>query len=128
MKTEKSIKVFDRGIKKRVQALDSDIPLELEAAFLEKLEKIVPEKSHRCRQYLVYYGVLAAAATIILAVLLFIFPLFYQQIDQVEAGEVWIHAARVEGQPAYTFIINQKDPEMTIVWIEKIENITAEDK
>jgi hypothetical protein len=126
MKTAKPIKAIDREIKKRVQAVEQEIPLELEAAFLEKLDGIVPEKSHFRRHRFIYYGGLAAAATILLVILLFLFPLSHQQMDSVEAEEVRVLAALVEGQPASTFIVNQKDPDITIVWLEKINNKTEE--
>jgi hypothetical protein len=126
MKTVKSIKALNREIKKRLQAMEQDVPLELEAAFLEKLNGIVPEEYHFHRHRFIYYGALVTAATVLLVILLFLFPLFHQKIDGVEAGEVWVQAARVEGQPASTFVINQKDPDITIVWIEKI-NIKTEE-
>ena len=64
---------------------------------------------------------LAAAATLLLAILFFLFPLFHQRIDPVEAEEVRVQAARVEGQPATTYVVNTKDPDIAIVWIEKID-------
>lgn len=126
MKTVKPIKALDHEIKKRVQAMEQDVPLELEAAFLEKLNGMVPEEYHFHRHRFIYYGTLVTAATVLLVILLFLFPLFHQKINGVEAEEVWVQAARVEGQPASTFVINQKDPDITIVWIEKINNKTEE--
>jgi hypothetical protein len=126
MKTVKQIKTLDRQIKKRVQAVEQEIPPELEAAFLKKFNGMVPEESHLHHHRFIYYGALVTAATILLVILLFLFPLFHQKINGVEAGEVWVQAARVEGQPASTFVINQKDPDITIVWIEKINNKTEE--
>jgi hypothetical protein len=126
MKTVNPIKAVDLEIKKRVQAVEQEVPLELEAAFLEKLNRIVPEKSHSRRHPFIYYGALVTAATVLLVILLFLYPLFHQQINGVEAEEVWVQAARVEGQPASTFVINQKDPDITIVWIEKINYKTEE--
>ncbi|UCH94262.1 MAG: hypothetical protein JSV88_28885 [Candidatus Aminicenantes bacterium] len=122
MKTIKSMKAFDQEIKKRVQAVDREIPRELENAFLEKLNRLVPEKPLAHRHRFIYYGALATAAAILLVIFLFLFPLFHRQINSVEAEEVWVQAARVEGQPASTFIVNQKNPDITIVWIEKINN------
>ena len=126
MKTVKPIKALDHEIKKRVQAMEQDVPLELEAAFLKKLNGMVPEEYHFHRHRFIYYGTLVTAATVLLVILLFLFPLFHQKINGVEAEEVWVQAARVEGQPASTFVINQKDPDITIVWIEKINNKTEE--
>jgi hypothetical protein len=126
MKTINSIKTLDREIKKHVQAVEQEIPPELEAAFLEKLKGMAPEESHFHHHHFIYYGVLVTAATILLVILLFLFPLFHQKINGAAAGEVWVQAARVEGQPASTFVINQKNPDITIVWIEKINNKTEE--
>jgi hypothetical protein len=118
MKTAKKI---DREIKKRVRAVESDIPPALEKAFLEKLEGIEPGKIRPREKRFVYYGVLAAAASLLLAVLLLLFPLFHQQIENgtADAQEVLIQDPRVEGVPASTFIINPKDPDITIIWVEK---------
>lgn len=122
MKRVKPIKVIDGEIKKHVQAVEQEIPPELEAAFLEKLNGMIPEESHLPRHRFVFYGVLVTAATILLVIFLFLYPLFHQQINRVEAEEVWVQAARVEGQPASMVVINQKDPDITIVWLEKINN------
>lgn len=126
MKTVKPIKAIDREIKKCVQAVEQEIPSELEAEFLLELNGIVPEKSHFRQHRFIYYGALVTAATILLVIFLFLYPLFHQQINHVEADEVWVQDAHVEGQPASTFVINQKDPDITIVWIEKINNKTEE--
>jgi hypothetical protein len=126
MKTVKPIKTLDRQIKNRVQAVEQEIPPELETVFLEKLNGMAPEESHFHHHRFIYYGALVTAATILLVILLFLFPLFHQKINGAAAGEVWVQAARVEGQPASTFVINQKDPDITIVWIEKINNNTEE--
>ena len=128
MKTVNPIKALDREIKNRVQAVEQEVPPELEAAFLEKLNGIVPGASHFHRHRFIYYGALATAATVLLVILLFLFPLFHRKINGVEAGEVWVQAARVEGRPASTFVINQKDPDITIVWIEKINNVNINNK
>ena len=117
----KTAKKFDREIKKHVQAVESDIPPALEKAFLEKLDKILPGKIRTRESRFVYYGVMAAAASILLAMLLFLFPIFHHQaeIAAVDAHAVWVQDARVEGVPASPFIINPKDPDITIIWVEK---------
>jgi len=119
----KAAKKWDREIKKRVQAVERDIPPDLETSFLEKIEEITPGKSPPGKQPLVYYGVLAAAASVLLAVLLLLSPLFHRQGETftIEAEEVWVQDARVEGEPASTYIVKQKDPDITIFWVEKIK-------
>ena len=66
-------------------------------------------------------GALATAASFLLAVFLLVSVLFYKTpvTTNVEEDEVFIDSASVEGMPANTYIINSKDPYMTIVWIEK---------
>jgi hypothetical protein len=126
MKTVKPIKTIDREIKKRIQAVEQEIPPELEAAFLEKLNGTVPEIIHFRRRQLIYYGALVTAATVLLVILLFLFPLFHRELNVIEAGEIWVQDARVEGHPASTFVINPKDQAVTIVWLEKINHKTEE--
>ena len=118
MRTIISRKNLDQKIKKCIQAVEQEVPPQVETAFMAKLHQAIPHRPPRRSG--IYWGVLAAAATLLLVILFFLFPLFHQQIDPVEAEEVWVQAACVEGQPATTYVINEKDPDITIVWIEKI--------
>ena len=127
MTKKQSPDALDREIKRRVRALEREIPLELESSVLERIDGIVPlpskaPESPRGYRHWFYYGAVAAAATVLLMLLLFIYPLFNNRIDTVEAGEVWVQSARVEDSPASTFVINPKESGITIVWIEKIED------
>ncbi len=134
---------MDKEIKKRVQAVERDIPGELEATIMKELGQIdmtpgplpdyMRDMYHMChtqrmeKKTLLFVGALATAASLLLAVLLLVttFPSLFQRErvatatpGVVEEDGVFVDA-RVEGMPADTFIIDQKDPEMTIVWIEK---------
>lgn len=117
-------KIFDREVRKRVQSVEQDIPPDLEKAFLEEFKTVIPEKEKQGarRHPVVYYGGLAAA--VLLAAFLFVFYFFHQSPGTftAEAEEVWVQAARVEGEPANTVVVNTTDPDITIVWIEKIKN------
>jgi hypothetical protein len=122
---------MDKEIKQRVQAVERDIPVELEESIMKELEQIdmtpgplpIPLMG---KKTLLYVGALTAAASLLLAVILLVtaFPSLVQREraaasrDVVEDG-VFVDSAQVEGVSADTFIIDQKDPDMTIVWLEK---------
>ncbi len=116
MKTN-NLKHFDEMIKKRVQAVEQDIPAALEKTFMEKMDEPYPAKKRTNR---VFIRTLAAAASLLIVVLLAVTLLFHPvQTPAAVEKEVFIDYATVEGQPATTYIVNQQDPDMTIVWIEK---------
>jgi hypothetical protein len=120
-----NIKTFDREVMKRVQAVERDIPPDLERTFLEEFNTVIPEKERgRSRgRPVVYYGGLAAAAAVLLAAFLFVFSFIHQSPDRFTAGaeEVWVQSALVEGEPANTVVVNTTDPDITIVWVEKVK-------
>jgi hypothetical protein len=116
-------KTFDREIMKRVQVVERDIPPELERTFIAEFNTITPEKeSHRARRRrpVSYYGGWAAAAVILLAAFVFLF--IHQSPDTVtaKAEEVWVQSAMVEGESANTVVVNTTDPDIIIVWVEKV--------
>ena len=120
MSSKKLDTLLDQEIKRSIQAVEQEVPSRVEDAVLAEFLRAVPLHLPSLRRRRIYWGVLAAAATLLLVILFFLFPLFHQQIDPVEADEVWVQAACVEDQPATTYVINSKDPDITIVWIEKI--------
>lgn len=118
-------KNIDQEIKKRVQAIETEIPVELEKNIMKELGQanaslVVPRLQRR-----LFRRPLAAAATVLLGVLLLVTAfsfLFRQKPDNGGKNPqegVIIDAAWVEGRPVDTFIIDQKDPDITIVWFEK---------
>ena len=128
---------IDKKIKKRVQAVERDIPGELEDSIMKELEQIamtpgpLPSDIRHIplmeKKTFLFVGTLAAAASLLLAALLLVtaFPSLFQRgrvaaatPGVVEEDGIFVDA-RVEGMPADTFIIDQKDPDMIIVWIEK---------
>ena len=110
-------KHVDEMITKRVQAVEQDIPIDLEKRFMDELDGFSPVKKRTNR---VFIGVLATAASFLLAVLLAVTLLFHPvHAPAADEREVFIDYATIEGQPATTYIVNQQDPDMTIVWIEK---------
>ncbi len=120
MKTTITEKNLDREIRKRVQALEQEIPQEVENSFLEKLDGIVPglPQVHRSRFF--YYGALATAASILLAILFLLLPSLHRPLPHAGSQDVWVQSAQVDGQPASTIIIASQDPDCTIIWLEKI--------
>lgn len=118
-------KHVDEEIKKRIQTVEQDIPADLEKTFMEKLDGLSPVKKRTNR---VFIRVLATAASFLLVVLLAV-TLLFRSLPAPAAveKEVFIDYATIEGQPATTYIVNQQDPDMTIVWIEKA-TVTAMNK
>lgn len=124
---------MDKEIKQRVQAVEQDIPRELEESIMKELEQIastpgpLPDfMSGTKKKTLLYVGALATAASLLLVVLLLVtaFPSLFQRERAAASGNVvedgvFVDSAQVEGVSADTFIIDQKDPDMTIVWLEK---------
>jgi hypothetical protein len=118
-----NFETIDKEIKKRVQAVESDIPGDLEKTFMKELSRLSMASGPpaRRRRSLLFMGALATAASFLLAAFLLVSTLFHKTPtpNSVEEDEVFIASASVEGMPANTYIINSKDPDMTIVWIEK---------
>ena len=128
-----SMKELDREVERIVQAVEHEVPPAVERAFLEEIKGIIPGEANRCpreprkprkprERSFFYYSGLAAAAAVLLAAILFILYLFQPAPERftAEAEEVWVQDARVEGEPAQTVVINTTDPDITIVWVEKI--------
>ncbi|MCP4214208.1 MAG: hypothetical protein GY765_06105 [bacterium] len=122
---------LDARIKAGVQSYESDIPMNVEAAFMKELERIAPEVTsgkHRHKRRTMVWGALATAASILLAALLLFSPLFkntpippLQGSDTVEEG-VFVDSVSIDGAPADTYIVDSGDSNMTIVWAERPGN------
>jgi negative regulator of sigma E activity len=112
---------LDREIKKRVQALESDIPPRLERQFLESLQRSTPLPARPKPRLRLLYGAAAAAAACAAVVFICLF-FFGQRTDTPsEPTQVVVLAPRVEGQAAEAYIFREKAPDMTIIWVEKRE-------
>ncbi len=143
---EREDNLLDREIKRRVQAVESEIPAALEQEIFGRLDGItvepegggrVEEKTTskvnskaRSKGGLLFLGSLAAAASIFLAG----FMVYHTWFSPVpgptltaanhgelldEGTEAFLDFARVEGMPATTYIVRQQDPGIKIIWIEK---------
>lgn len=112
---------IDNEIKKRVQAVEQDIPADLEKKFTEELDHMAPGSRGREKRRFLSARTLAAAASILLVVFLLVPMLFRKAPITGPAGEeeVSIDYALVDGVPADTYIINPQNSDLTIVWIEK---------
>jgi hypothetical protein len=130
-----NVKDFDNKLKKKVRMLETDIPQELEERVLNEINRLstfsgistspaFPRSRGKTR---VYLGVLAAAASLFLAVLLAITVLFRPSSGPVVVErEVSIDFAEVEGQPANTYIVSEQNPEITIIWFEKAPMVSMD--
>ncbi len=126
---------WDREIKRRLQAVEEEIPATLDSTFFSQLDhiqpdgirigknnsdpkRIVSQKPHHPMRFL------ATAATILLAALIVFYSFFYapskqQTQNHEDNNQIMIASAHMEGKPANVYIVNRKDPNLTIVWVEK---------
>jgi hypothetical protein len=120
------MKRFDRELRTKVQLVECEIPRDLENSIMERLDKEQPEvirltkNSNRVSNWV--YGSLAAAAVLVLVVMLFVFRYVHRPVEKVEAEEVGVQSAYVEGKPATTMVFKQPGTDLTMVWIEKIDS------
>lgn len=123
-----SVTDFDNELRKKVRAMEVDIPGDLEERFLKELDRLdarpgdsaKPAFPRLSRKSRVYSGTLAAAASLLLVVFLAVTVLFRPSPAPVAVEqEVVVDYAEVDGQPANTYIVSQHDPDITIIWLEK---------
>jgi hypothetical protein len=119
---------INKEIKKRVQAIEKEIPGELEKSIMKEFNQISRLKTSMTTVRLskpLYQWHMAAAAFIFLGILLLGFAfsfLFHQKPVSGRSNykeDVIINDTWVEGHPVKTFIVEQKDPDLTIIWIDK---------
>lgn len=112
---------IDNEIKKRVQATEQDIPVDLELKFMEELNRMAPGPHAGEKHRFLSRRALAVAASILLAAFLLVTTLLHKTPVNNPAAEedVSIDYALVDGMPADTYIVNRQDPDITIVWVEK---------
>ena len=69
-----------------------------------------------------------AAAVVVLAAVLLVIPFVIanKTTDDVPGNQVdrpgrsiSVRSARLEGEPAHSYVFNSRDPEMTMIWVEK---------
>lgn len=123
-----SVTDFDNELRKKVGAMEVDIPGDLEERFLKELDRLVARPGNSTKPGFLPSGrkrgmlpwTLATAASLLLIVFLAV-TVFYRSSPAPvsSAQEVLIDDAKVEGQPVNIYIISQRDPDMTIIWLEK---------
>lgn len=108
----------DQEIKNLIKSIEKEIPGGVEAQFLSDLDNIScsPGASRRKLNHFMKIA-LATAASLMLA--LMIFSPMASKKSRPEPPVIMVESARIEGQSASTVIFKEKDPELTIVWIEK---------
>lgn len=118
---------LDQEIMRRVRSVECDVPAELENAFLDEIETIIPMPQPKKKRGPRVYGIMAAAATILVTVLTVLFPLFDREPEIIEAQGVVVREAKIEGQSAQALVVSPKDADMTIVWVEKTDDAYADE-
>jgi len=115
------MKNFDRELRKKVQSVECEIPRDLEDSIMDQLDRqqVEPIRFEAKHTNWIYGAI--AAAVFVLVVLIFVFQYIQRPVQTVEADEVGVQSAFVEGKPATTIVIKQPDTDLTIVWIEKID-------
>lgn len=109
----------DPTIKKLVKTIEQKVPVGVEKKFLEELDRIsVSVKASRRKPHTFIKITLATAAGLILAILIFS-PIAHDDKNQRSQPAVLVESARIGGEKATTYIFEEKDPELTVVWIEK---------
>lgn len=108
----------DEKIKKWIKSIEKEIPFIVEKKFLQKLHKISLSGFISQKRFKNFFKIsIAAAACLMLAVQIF-FPLLQRKPNQLKEV-ILVESAKIEGKTAYTYIFKEKDPELTIIWVER---------
>jgi len=113
------VKNFEKTLKEKIQFIEKEIPKTLENNFLNALEKISPDEPLEKPKLISKYRIAAIAAMLLLVVLYILFPLITNKNNLQIAREILVQSASLEGKPAETFIFREKNPDITIIWIDK---------
>jgi hypothetical protein len=117
------MKKRDERIKERVQAVENKIPHQLEDRIAAKLSREGREQKSKslAPPYRFPRRWVVATATAVCALLL-IFVTNVKRTDQSgREGQVMIIKAEVGGAPAQTYIFPSQEPDMRIIWFERID-------
>lgn len=119
---------IDKEITQKVQVIQLVIPDEVEQSFMKALqhaEPLQPQKTTTASEQNFHWrhSLLAAATILLMVVMLLVYSSRLHQsavkMPVNNLDEVIIQNATVEGKPANTVLINPKDSNITIVWLEK---------
>jgi hypothetical protein len=108
----------DEKIKKWITSVEKEIPVAVEQNFLQKLNKTSQSGPVSRKRFKPIYRIAITAAASVVLVLWIMFPLLLKQPAQ-PGEEFMVQSARIKGQAAHMIIYKEKNPELTIVWIEK---------
>jgi hypothetical protein len=108
----------DQKIRKWIQSAEKDIPVTVEQKFLQELNRLSQKEPVFPKKPRPWISIAAAAAVCAILALWIIIPLMQKPSGQSEEA-VLVQQARIQGRNAQTIIYKEKDPELTIVWIEK---------
>ncbi len=116
------MKKRDEWIKERVRGVETGIPPQLEDRIASELsrteQKTKPESIAPPYRFPKRWALAAATAA---CALFIIFVTTVKREDRPgREGQVIILKAEVEGAPAQTYIFPSHDPDMRIIWFERI--------
>ncbi len=116
------MKKRDEWIKERVQAIKIPLPQDLEERIAAELSRARGDQKSKSvappYRFPRRWAVAAAAAA---CALLLLFVTDVRRADRsVREAQVMILKAEVGGAPAQTYIFPSEDPDMRIIWFERI--------
>jgi hypothetical protein len=112
------MKTIDKNIKKWITSIEKEIPVTVEQNFLQKLNKTSQLRPASEKRFKPIYKIALTAAASLFLVLWIMFPLLKKH-PVPPSNEIMVQSPRIKGQAAHTIIYKEKNPELTIVWIEK---------
>lgn len=112
------MKTIDEKIRKWIMSVEKEIPVAVEKNFLQKLNKVSQSEPVSVKPFKPIYKIAITAAAGLVLILWLLFPLLEKK-PTLAGSEIMVQSARIKGQTAHTIIFKEKNPEMTIVWIEK---------
>lgn len=110
---------LDREIRKRVQALESEIPPRLEGPLPGRVGSHTPLPVRTGPKLRLLYWMGAAAAACAVAILLWFSPWQRKTGLPPQPEPVMVLSPRLEGESAEAYIFKENDPDMTIIWVER---------
>ena len=112
------MKTIDAKIRKWITSIEKEIPVVVEQNFLQKLNKISQSEPVSEKRFKSIYKIAITAAASLVLILWIMYPWLERHPAQ-PVEEIMIQSARIKGQAAHMIIYKEKNPELTIVWIEK---------
>ena len=128
------MKKLDKKIKKMVQSVRLDVPANMEDKFMDELNQLNLDESVQKIKHRRIWPVIATAASVILAVVIFVFLYLIKtpvnkksdrdliqlsDLIRFQKSRIEIRSVRINNKPAKTFYFQSKEKNKVIVWIQK---------